>query len=409
MPDLQEWQPLLAILAEGPRENGTPGLARAAERLVAWSEAAGLEPVLLPFVAHPWALWLGGLVALAGSLLYWRLLRDGRAAAALAVALATPAVLVADLEGAWPTFSRLHAARQHHVALAVEPSGPVEQQVIVTAHYDTKTDLLDHAAREPVEAAALPVVLWMAAGAALALAGVGRRGEGAPGGRAARAPWRRGTEAAARRAARAVVASAPWVALVSGLVFFATLSGGAFLPTRSPGALDDGAACAVALRLAERTAAAPLVRTRLEVILLSGEEVGTQGARALARDRFARPPELPTAVLNLEILGAAPDLAALARERFTLRSYPADPALVERVDAVHRARRGAPLHVAGAGVTDARELLARGVPAVTLASAGAVRGLHSPADDRSRIDPEALEEHLALLAATLQHVEIHGL
>jgi hypothetical protein len=388
MNGLQEWQPLLEILAQGPRENGTPGLAEAANRLVAWSAAAGLEPERIAFVAYPWALRLGGLVALAGALFYWRLARDGRAGIALAVAVVTPLLLLTDLEG-HPSFSLVRSTRQEHVAVSVEPTGPVERHLLVTAHYDTKTDLLDHVARAPVEAAALPVTLVMVAGALLQL--VRARG----------------------RVARVVIVAAPWLALASGVGFFATLSGGAFLPDRSPGALDDGAACAVALRLAERVAADPLATTRLEVILLSGEEVGTQGARALARARFARPPERPTAVLNLELLGATPDLAALARERFTLRSLPADPGLLAHVDAVHRERRGTPLHVSGGGVTDGREFLARGIPAVTLASDppghAPLRRLHSAADDAFRIDPAALDEQLALLEATVRRIDAEGL
>jgi hypothetical protein len=390
MADLQEWQPLLAILASGPRENGTVELAEAASRLVAWSEGAGLEAALVSFTAHPHSLRLAGLVAFAGSFLYWRLLRDGRAGLALAVALALPLVMVLDLDQGRPIFSRIHSATQQHVAFTVPAAGPVEQRLLVTAHYDSKTDLLDHTARAPVEAAALPVTLVMIAAALLAL-------RGATGG----------------RVARALVTAAPWLALASGAAFFATLSGGAFVSARSPGALDDGAACAVALRLAERTAAVPLARTELEVILLSGEEIGTQGARALARERFAAAPDLPTAVLNLEGLGAAPDLAVLAHERFTLRSHPADPGLLARVDAVHQARRGKPLHRLGGGVTDAREFLARGIPAVTLLSDppghAPIRGLHSAADDLARLDAAALDEQLALLAAVVRAIDAHGL
>jgi len=387
------WDALLPILAEAPRENGTAALALAAEQLEAALRAAGLEPVLIPFAAHPYALRLAGVVALAGAVLYGRLLRGGRAALALLVAVAIPAAILLDLERGWPVFSWLHTWPQHHVSATVPAAGEPVQRLLVTAHYDTKTDLLDHVARAPVEAASAPVTLLMVLAAVLAWLGPRRR---------------RGAE----RARRALVAATPWLALASGLAFFATLSAGAFLPERSPGALDDGGACAVAARLAERIARAPLARTELEVLLLSGEEVGTQGALVLARERFAVPPALPTAVVNLEILGAAPDLAALATERFTLRSFRADPRLVALADEVHRERRGTPLHLLGGGVTDARAFLARGVAALTLVSDAPghppARGLHSAADDRSRLDTAALEEHLAFLEDLARRIDRIG-
>jgi Zn-dependent M28 family amino/carboxypeptidase len=307
--------------------------------------------------------------------------------------VALPAAILLDLEQGWPVFSWLHAEQQHHVSATVPAAGEAAPRLLVTAHYDTQTDLLDHVERAPVEAASLPVTLLMLLAAALGWLGPRRR---------------RGVE----RARRVLVGATPWLALGFGAAFFATLSGGAFLRERSPGALDDGGACAVALRLAERIAREPLARTELEVLLLSGEEVGTQGALVLARERYTSPPRLPTAVLNLEILGAAPDLAALASERFTLRSFGADPRLLALADEVHRERRGTPLHLAGGGVTDARAFLARGIPALTLVSDApghpAARGLHSAADLRSRLDEAALDEHLAFLEDLARRIDRSG-
>ena len=385
-----DWDALLSWLTV-PRENGTVALQETADRLVAWLASAGLEPATIVFTAHPHALRLGGLVALLGCLLYARCMRSARFAAALLVALATPLVLYVDLDVGRPIFSALHAERQVHVSTSIAPSGEATQTLIFAAHYDTKTDWLDHAERAWVEAAAVPVTLWMIAAPLLAQ----RR-------------FRR-----LERARVFGVAAAPFAAAGLGVLLFATLTAGAFLPARSPGALDDGAACAAALRLAERIAASPLEHTTLEVLLLSAEEVGTQGARELARQRYREPPARPTALVNLEMLGAAAQLAYLADERFAARRHPASPRLVALADESHRALSAVPLERARGGVTDAREFLAREVPAVTLVShlAGGAsgRGLHSAADDRSRIDTAALDRQLEVLEDLARRIDRAGL
>jgi Zn-dependent M28 family amino/carboxypeptidase len=69
----------------------------------------------------------------------------------------------------------------------------------------------------------------------------------------------------------------------------------------SQGAVDNGAACAILLGLAERVANGKITleHTRLTLALFTGEEVNLQGSRAYARGR-AFP--LPTLAVNLEIM-----------------------------------------------------------------------------------------------------------
>ena len=215
-----------------------------------------------------------------------------------------------------------------------------EQRLILTAHYDTKTDALDHVERAPVDLLALPVIPLMLVGALAAM-------------RAARAPGR------SRWLAR-LGAFAAWSAAVYGVATFIALSAGAFLPARSPGALDDGGSCAVLVRVAEALAARPPpARTDVEVLLLSAEEVGVQGSWAYAAQRFAAPPDLPTFVVNLEGIGASADFAVLGRERFTLRSFAPDARLVALLDERHRVLFGKPLERTRLRRRDRREVLPR--------------------------------------------------
>ena len=391
---MSEWDPLLARLAEVPRENGTAALHRTARFLHETLESAGLEVEIVAFEAEPYALRLAGVLALVAVLAYARLMRAGRPLASAALAMAASAAILLQLEHVLPIFGWIGAQTQHHV-VGVLPAAEPAQRLILMAHYDTKTDLLDHVERAPVDllAAVVPPLLVLGALAA------------------ALAP-RLPRHAARLRGCGRI---ATWAGLVYGVAAFLALAAGAFVPARSPGALDDGASCAILVRLAAALAADPaLRRTELEVALVSAEEVGVQGSWVWARRRFAEPPDLPTAVVNLEGLGASTQLAVLGSERFTLRAFPPDPGIVAWLDRVYREHFDAPLErTRFGGGTDARSFLAHGIPAATLVGREPgqffLRGLHSARDDRSRLDPAALDASLAYLLDAVRRFDRDGL
>ena len=139
---MSEWEGLLQRLAEVPRENGTAALDQTATFLVDTLLRAGVDAELLAFDAHPYGLRLAGVFALAGCLLFARFMWAGHPARALAVAVLLPALLLVELEFDVPIFGWIGAREEHHVRAAF----PVEEprlRLLLSAHYDTKTDLLD--------------------------------------------------------------------------------------------------------------------------------------------------------------------------------------------------------------------------------------------------------------------------
>lgn len=382
---MNAWQPLLDLLASGPRENGTAALGETTDALLLLLDGMGLRTELFSYIAHPYRLRLAGVVALLGALAYGAAMWRRRGALAFAFALLTPLLLLVELDAYVPVFGWPGAAEQQHIEAVVGPSS-FSQHLIVAAHYDSKTDLLDHVVRAPIEILGLPLTLMMLVAAGLR--------------------WRRGRAPAATRFER----GATIAAVAYGAFSFAALTGGAFVSSRSPGALDDGAACTVLARLGERLAAQPPQRTKVTLLFLSGEEIGVQGSWAYASRRFAEPAVVPTAAINLEFLGASREFAVFKGETFVTESYPPDPYLVRTIDAVHREQLGLPLWTTWyPAATDARSFLAHGIPAMTLLNAlpghALPRGMHSAADNRDRVELGALDAALDLLEGTVRRID----
>lgn len=392
MPTTQ-WDRLLVELAELPRENGTPALERSAHFLYETLSAMGIDTEFFAFTATPYVLRLAGVLALAAGLLYWRWMRSGRSQRALWLAVVAPVLLLLQLDFQVPIFGWIGAQEQQHVVARL-PARAAEQRLVFTAHYDTKTDLFDHVERAPVDLLTLPLVLTMLAAAALGV--LGQRRPLGP--RLRRLP---GVGA--------------WLGAGYGVAMFLVLSAGALVPGRSPGAIDDGASCAVLVRLVEELArAAPLERTEIEIVLLSAEEIGVQGSWVYAQQRFGAGQDLSTFVVNLEGLGTSPTHAILRSESFTLRSFAPDERLAALIGRAHEETLGSALvPFRFGGATDARSFLAAGVPALTLISIGPdelyVRDLHSIRDARSRLDERALDASLRLLQALVARVEARGI
>ncbi len=332
---------LLARL-DFPRQNGTPGLQQAQAGLETALRAAGLEPATLPFACHPARADAAALALLCVAFLLGRAaFRPSRrwlAAAGLALAAAL-------LAGAGDLDRLLPATTEAVLVTQVEPRGAPLRHVLLSAHYDSKTELLDHVGRG--------IVLGGAAlgGAATALLVLRRR--------------RRALRPLGVLTALAFAAAAAVLAL-----------GGLRQPSR--GTVDNAAACALLVELAAATARQPLEHTRLTCVWFAGEENGAQGSAALA-PRFAA--ERIDACINLEAIGAGSEAVV---SRYELRRHGIEAASAAVHGQLERAAGSRLRHLPLPLWTDAGELLGAGVPALTLLTvepgAWGIRHLHGPGD-----------------------------
>jgi hypothetical protein len=349
-----------------PRD-AAPGLERARVVLEELLSQAGVVPERLPFDCRTGRADLGAAlcaVAAAGVLAAgWRSSRR-----LLAASLATLGLAMAGLGGGLDGL--LPATEQTSLQVTIEPRAVARTEIVVGAHYDTKTEPLDHVGRAVLFAGA--AIAWGAAALAIATRRRGRR------------------------------LGAGVAALGLGLVA-AQLAGGRLLTARSHGILDDGAAAALLVEMAARADAEPPAATRLRFVWWAGEEVGAQGSDAYFE---AWATLLPRQLVNLECIGAGPELAATVREWAGWRPRACDAGLV----AALAEAADAPMHRLGVPIlTDAGSALRRGVPATTLltlpAGRGAVRGLHGAGDRASALDPRGIAAARRTLGAFLARAD----
>lgn len=363
-----------------PRENGSAALGETARWLYETGRAFGAHVELQPFLCRPYVHRAAGWGALVCGLATLAAASRKRFGWSFLLALLLPLYLFLEVEAGLGPSALLGTVEQENVVLRYEAPEP-KQKVVLGAHYDTKTDLFDHAARAPVQFLLVPACVL-----ALLVAASG---------------WRRVRKGLSVRGplALSVLVAAYDVAL------FLVLSGGSFVARRSPGALDDGSSVALLLRLAEKLGRGeiPLERTSVDIVFFSGEEVGLQGSKAYV-ERLREP--LPFVFVNAEALGAGPRLRFFTSDRSALRRYDAWMPLARKLDTAARRALGRPLEPDALPVTtDTRSFLEAGVPAVTISSYDAdrwLRGLHSARDDRERIQLASLERTLRFYEEALR-------
>jgi hypothetical protein len=260
-----------------------------------------------------------------------------------------------------------------------------KRELVISAHYDSKTELLDHHVRTFF-------VRNLRFGIALAIL----LGILSPLEKYLPVSW------AGSVHTLSIVLTIPLLFLVWGLGL--NLSLGRLRRNPSQGAVDNGAACAILLGLAQHIAdgLVPPENTKLTLALFGGEEVNMQGSRAYA---LGREWPLPSAALNLEVMAQDGDYVFWEQDGMSLKLFPTDATLNQAVsDAVERIT-GKPAQAAGPINSDGYSFLRAKVPVTTLGTYDrklALRGFHLPSDNLNRVKMACLPEGVEILAQFLR-------
>jgi len=388
-----EISPLVSLLSTS-RPNGSQALEDTTRAVRAWLEEWGIPVQSQYFSLYPYFMELLGLwMALTGLLLpVAALLRWGWGG--LIVALLALAVPLLEVYFLRPTVTALIRQPAENLVVSFPPSTSPSsvggREVILCAHLDSKTEFLDHYQRAVLLRLGVPAM-----GLAL-VSGILTGVEGfLPAGNAA-----------------GVVR---WLALllalpvaVYGLGMGANLIGGRFSRNPSTGAVDNGAAAVILLTLAQRLQREELHLDRVIVTLLFtvGEEAQMQGALAYVRDREHWP--VPTAVVNLEVMGQNGGYVVWEQDGTAMLSLPTDPLLNQMLaEAVEAVTGDRPIPAPFVN-SDAFAFLRRSIPATTLGSFDldlGGRGFHSALDSPDRVHPDRLAEAVEILGRFLESAD----
>lgn len=362
-----------------PRPNGSKAADSTANFIVNYCTQAGLTTTEESFLLRTAMQPLVGLFILLCALAFIFFLWKRRPVWALLFALLAPTIYLAEFELNLPTVSLLSAAKGRTIIAEAGPRD-AEQEIILAAHYDSKTDLFDHNARKFFHnfgAVALGLMLLTA------IAGL-----------ALRRPLE--TSNTIR-----FILLVPAMISILGTTGLALALGGGFLHSdKSPGARDDGTAVAVLLALADDLTNEPLLSDnwRVKLIFFGGEEVNMQGSAAYVAQYRHALHDANARLINLECLAGPGPLRYHSGSGTFLRQYPSDPHLMTLVAQVAEEVRQ-PLEPAGFMYDDSAAFLKAGIPAVSLSHSlpGHPDSYHNGSDSIDKVMPGKMEETVSLL------------
>lgn len=384
--DMVDYRELMGILSV-PRPNGSAAERETEAALRAWLSRHNIPHEVHSFLLYPYffecvGVWLilsrtllafaiwerWGWVTLPIALL-------GLTGGTLDVALNLPLVT-------WPG-----ARRRDNIVIPFEPEGP-RKEILLCAHYDSKTELLDHHQRMFFfKQLKFGIVLTLLLG----VWGVAQQGF-------ATTVWSESIFW------MGVALTLPMLLLAWGLGLHLSL--GRFVKP-SQGAVDNGAACAILLGLAERLSSGNILTDeKVTLVLFTGEEVNMQGSRAYVRSRAGN---LPAAVLNLEVMAQDGDFVYWEQDGNAFRLTPTAGWLNQAAAAAVEQVTGQPARPAGPMNSDGSSFLFAGIPAATIGTFDTrlgQTGFHRPTDRLERVVLERLPLTVEVLETFLRRIRL---
>jgi hypothetical protein len=383
-----DYEELLGILSI-PRPNGSKALRATARAICHWlaTRNPAIPYQLHTFKIYPYFLEIAGLWLITTQALLalsiW--LRWGWPS--LLIAIVSLVIIILEAGLGIPTVSWLGGGKGENIIVEFSPARP-KQEIVLSAHYDSKTELLDHRQRAAL-AKVFPIGLL-----SILILGVLGLVDGFL--KQATVP---GTNVVYYTG---ILLTIPQL-LVMGTMGLNFLLGRFSQP--SQGAVDNGAACAILLSLAHRLAnkGLSLEQTKVTIAIFAGEEIFVQGSRAYVAGRDW---PLPTAAINLELMGQNGPYIIWEKIGSSFRVFPSTPAINHALSQAILDKTGKAVEmIPGPAGTDSYAFLLAGIAATSVGSTDLVladSALHRPTDNRSRVHLERLQESVEIIECVLR-------
>lgn len=388
-----------------PRPNASVNLEGVREFLVGVLSDSGYAVVRESFVVRPYMQAAVGIALVFLAVLAVMALRGRLAGLALVLALLVPLVYLAEFEYNVPVVSWVGQWPAENLVVdwspPAEPGAAAGQRplVILSAHYDSKTDVLDHYQRQPIYAAA-PLAMGLLLLTSLLGVAAGR--------------WN--ILAFLRDGFGRTALLALGVLAVVGLGLLAySFAGGYFVRAESPGARDDGTSVAILAGLAAELPKLGLEDVDVRIILFAGEEVNCQGSAAYVAAHPELDPSTPGArpvyLINLECLAGGGNLAYHDSSGTFLKHYSSSDRLVELFDRALATGTDWPsLTRLGFQYNDSGPFMRVGIPAITITQnrPGQLDSYHNAGDNLDLVVPGEMERILRVIMATLSLIDLEA-
>jgi len=339
------------------------------------------------FTLRPYNFLLLGLSIFILGLLFFLFIYKKKPILALITVLVLPLILIAETELNITLVSGLITKPGENIVIGFQAPDAV-REIIFAGHYDSKTDFYDHVQREIITKL-LPLFLLLGIGLSIWVFFVRRYDS--------------------LKKKSFTIATLILAAVFTIYSFFGFLRLGGFVfmneEDESPGVIDNGTAVVTLLALARdiNQGKVNIGKSNITLLISSGEEVGLQGARFYAQQRFAeKKPELPTMLVNLELVAQNGNMVYWEKVVKLFSSYKADPDLISRINTVWKEISGNPMDSIDRLSDDSYEFGVVGIPFITVGHSGkpglGMGGFHRQTDNFERLNPK----NLKLMIRTLE-------
>jgi len=377
-----------------PRPNGSEAFFEVAAFIKSWLENRGFSVESHIVSLPPCMLEIIGasiiLLAVTGTFLSLRKKSLFALACPLILVMIMHFEFVADIS----LVSGIYRIEGENLLVSFHPPG-MEQEIIISSHYDSKTELFDHHSRGLLIHLGIYMFLFWA-GVILFRWNSFRNG----------------------RSASLPVDIFHKISLLCMLLFWIFVAfafGGGFMAEPSPGAVDNAASVAVMMLLAEEIGEIGLRKTGVTLVFFAGEELNMKGSRAYVHDRFQKNPPIPVYNINLEFLCQEGDYVFWKEDGNYLRRLATSPRLNDALGETVLNITGKemlPLSSGLTGFSDSGSFLLAGIPSTTFSNSGCEElgtgYFHSSLDNRERIVEERIQEAVTILRETLVLMETAG-
>lgn len=332
------------------------------------------------------------------ALLAYQALHARRWRLAFVVACLAGTLYVLEGLAGLPLVSSLVEQPAENIVWDWAPSGPAGSSpapvVILTAHYDTRTEIF-----APAVARSLAGKAPLALVGLLVIIVLGFVAENS-----------RSLGFLDYGFGRGLLLTAAWLCLLGLGVAGVALNGGRGASLPSPGATDNAGSLAVLAHVAQDVPDIGLEHVAVRLVLFSGGETGCQGSAAYVRAH----PELArtgAVVINLEETGAGGRLAYREWGGLGLRVAPASEDVADLVDRAIAAGTNEPALGSLPGARDdAGSFLVSGVDAITLSESRPLEHevAHTAADTVDRLSTADIDRVAEVLEITLSLADLEA-